>query len=209
MMASRIFCRAGDYFWDAVLVVPNLCWLEVTGQGADVSNLWGMLMLRPFSKGAFGGVFMCFLTKMSDEPTLVVQGGPWRFDQCDIRSSSDKASVAMVTLERGDALLSECAIGGLDPVVTQEKPRADLAGESITLFGEVSTSYQPQINLYRPQINLKCTSINLKSTCIDLKSTSYQPLSTSINLCQPHINLYQPHIDLKSTSINLNRPIST
>ena len=175
-MASRIFCRAGDYFWDAVLVVPNLCWLEVTGQGADVSNLWGMLMLRPFSKGSLGGIFICFLTKMSDEPTLVVQGGPWRFDQCDIRSSSDKASVAMVTLERGDALLSECAIGGLDPVVTQEKPRADLAGESITLFGEVSTSYQPRINLYRPRINLN-----------QPLSTSNRPVSTSY---QPHFNLY-------------------
>ena len=116
--ASRIFCKAGDYIWDLCLIVPSLCWIEMSGQGSDATNLWGMIMLRPFSKGSFGGLFFCYLTRVSYEPTMVVQGGPWRFDQCDIRSSTELASVALITLDRADASLSECAIGGLEPVVS-------------------------------------------------------------------------------------------
>ena len=116
--ASRIFCKAGDYIWDLCLIVPSLCWIEMSGQGSDATNLWGMVMLRPFSKGSFGGLFFCYLTRFTYEPTMVVQGGPWRFDQCDIRSSTVLASVALITLDRADASLSECAIGGLEPVVS-------------------------------------------------------------------------------------------
>ena len=137
--ASRVYCKAGDYFWDSVLIVPSLCWVEMVGQGSDASNLWGMIMLRPFSKGSFGGIFFCFLTRLTYEPTLVVQGGPWRFDQCDIRSSTQRASVALVTLDKSDSALSECAIGGLEPVVFKKKTREDADGEvceEMEVFGE-------------------------------------------------------------------------
>ena len=132
---SRIFCKAGDYIWDLVLIVPSLCAIDMTGQASDATNLWGMMMLRPFSKGSFGGIFFCFLTRTAYEPTMVVQGGPWRFDQCDIRSTSEIASVALVTLDRAEVTLSECAIGGLEPVVMKLKTKLD-TGEEVQLFGE-------------------------------------------------------------------------
>ena len=72
--ASRIYCRAGDYMWNPVLIVPDLSWIDISGQGSDATNLWGMLMLRPFSKGSLSGLFVCFLTRNAYEPTLVVQG---------------------------------------------------------------------------------------------------------------------------------------
>ena len=62
-------------------------------------------------------------------------GGPWRFDQCDVRSCADLASVALVTLQRADACLCECAVGGLEPVVMKEKTRLD-TDEVVEMFGE-------------------------------------------------------------------------
>ena len=60
--------------WDLVLIVPDLTWIDLTGQGSDATNLWGMLMLRPFSKGSLAGLFACYPTRNAYEPTLVVQG---------------------------------------------------------------------------------------------------------------------------------------
>jgi hypothetical protein len=57
-----------------VLIVPNLSWIDIVGQGSEATNLWGMLMLRPFSKGSLAGLFLCFLTRNAYEPTVVVQG---------------------------------------------------------------------------------------------------------------------------------------
>lgn len=66
---------------------------------------------------------------------MVVQGGPWRFDQCDIRSCTEMASVALVTLDHADVSLSECAIGGLERVVMKDKEKLD-TGEIVMVFGE-------------------------------------------------------------------------
>eukprot|EP00961_Rhodomonas_salina_P187741 2533712-Rhodomonas_salina.2 len=46
------------------------------------------------------GLFFCYPTQISFEPTMLIQGGPWRINQCDIRSTSKMASVALVTMAR-------------------------------------------------------------------------------------------------------------
>ena len=57
-----------------------------------------------------GGLFSTYITKQSFEPSIIVQGGPWRFDQCEIRSSSEIQSIALFVCMRGDVTVKTSSI---------------------------------------------------------------------------------------------------
>ena len=55
-------------------------------------------MLMEYTKGMLGGLFLCFPAEENFEATLVIRGGPWRILHCDIRSTIEIPTAAMVTM---------------------------------------------------------------------------------------------------------------
>ncbi|KAJ1485947.1 hypothetical protein T484DRAFT_1891598 [Baffinella frigidus] len=96
---------------EGACLAPAACGAPFPAGDARRAEVWGNWSLQQGSEGVFGGLAMAVHSAQCEEAVLSILGGPWRFEQSDVRSIG---GIGLDLWHEAEIEMSRCAVGGLD-----------------------------------------------------------------------------------------------